>query len=101
MRSPSVNKTPIIVKDTDDVKIFAEKLASNKVTPIFNISNVTGDGLPRLKEFLSCLSSRINISGLFQSPSDPVEFYIDGIYQVTGVGLVVAGTLKSGTVVPN
>jgi GTPase len=54
-----------------------------------------------LKDFLSHLNSRIRISGLFQSPDDPVEFYIDGIYQVTGVGLVVTGTLKSGTVVPN
>jgi GTPase len=71
------------------------------VTPIFTISNVTGEGLSRLKEFLSHLSSRIHISGLFQSPSDPVEFHIDGIYQVTGVGLVVAGTLKAGTVIPN
>jgi GTPase len=65
MRSPSVQKTPIVVKETDDIKIFADKLASNKVTPIFTISNVTGEGLPRLKEFLSCLSSRIHISGLF------------------------------------
>jgi GTPase len=47
------------------------------------------------------LNSRIHISGLFKSRSDPVEFYIDGIYQVTGVGLVVAGTLKSGTIEPN
>ena len=51
--------------------------------------------------FTGHLNSRIRISGLFQSPDDPVEFYIDGIYQVTGVGLVVTGTLKSGTVVPN
>lgn len=62
---------------------------------------MTGEGLPVLKEFLSHIQSRISLSGLFQSPSDPVEFYIDGIYQVTGVGLVVAGTLKSGTVNPN
>lgn len=47
------------------------------------------------------MNSRIHISGLFQSPSDPAEFYIDGIYQVTGVGIVVAGTMKSGTIVPN
>jgi hypothetical protein len=32
-----------------------------------------------LKDFLSHLNSRIRISGLFQSPDDPVEFYIDGI----------------------
>ena len=54
-----------------------------------------------MKEFLGHLNSRIHISGIFQSPDSPAEFYIDGIYQVTGVGLVVAGTLKSGTVVPN
>ena len=58
----------MVVKDSDDIKVFAEKLTSNKITPIFTISNVTGEGLPRLKEFLSYLNSRINISGLFASP---------------------------------
>ena len=62
---------------------------------------MTGQGLDKLKEFLGHLNSRIHISGLFQSPSDPIEFYIDGIYQVTGVGLVVAGTLKAGTIESN
>ena len=55
----------MIVKDDEDISKFAEKLTSNKVTPIFTVSNVTGEGLPRLKEFLSHLSSRIAVSGLF------------------------------------
>lgn len=91
----------MIIKPDDDVTSFANSLASDKICPIFPISNVTGEGLPKLKEFLSLLTSRIHICGHFKKPTDPVEFLIDGIYQVTGVGLIVAGTMRSGTVIPN
>jgi GTPase len=71
---------PVIVREEDDVSVFANSLASDKVTPIFAISNVTGEGIPKLKEFLSLLQSRIQISGHFKKPTDPVEFLIDGVY---------------------
>lgn len=100
MRSPGCNRRPTVVKDGDELDKLALAMDKNSICPIFCVSNVSGEGLSKLKEFISLLSSRIRSSGLFKSPTDPIEFLIDGIYQVTGVGIVVAGTLKSGTVTP-
>jgi GTPase len=98
LKLPSVNKMPLMVKDGSDMMKFSEGLNSGKVVPIFKISNVTEEGLDQLKLFFPRLISRVATSGEFKTPDDPVEFMIDGEYVVTGVGLVVAGTLRSGTV---
>jgi len=34
-------------------------------------------------------------------PSAPVEFHIDGVFNVNGVGLVVSGLVRAGTIRPN
>jgi GTPase len=101
LRSPGCNRIPVVVRPEDDLTKLSENIAHDVATPIFTISNVTGEGLPKLKEFLSMLQSRIWISGHFKPASEPIEFLIDGVYHVTGVGIVVAGTLKAGTVTPN
>lgn len=80
LKSPGCQRMPVLIKPEDDVSVFAQSLASDKICPIFSISNVTGEGLSKLKEFLSQLNSRIAISGHFKGPKDPVEFLIDGVY---------------------
>lgn len=57
---------PVLVKPEDNVSVYAQSLAYDKVTPIFCVSNVSGEGLPKLKEFLSHLNSRIELSGHFK-----------------------------------
>merc|ERR550514_1095614 len=44
------------------------------------------------------MTSRRALSGLFKPETEPVEFHVDGTFNVTGVGVVAAGLLRSGTV---
>ena len=53
LKGSGCQRLPVIIKPDDDVSNFANSLASDKICPIFPISNVTGEGIPKLKEFLS------------------------------------------------
>jgi GTPase len=59
------------------------------------VSNVTGLGIPYLRQFLNILPMKPNYES-----SKPAEFQITEIFSVPGVGTVVSGTLISGTVAP-
>jgi len=63
MESKQAGKQVNQITDASDMQIAAKALPSNQTCPIFSISNVTGEGLGKLKEFLGLLSSRVSISG--------------------------------------
>lgn len=93
LRSPGCRKIPVIVHSEDDVIVSATNFVSERLCPIFQVSNVTGKNLDLLKMFLNLLSTRMP-----NSDSEPAEFQIDDTYSVPGVGTVVSGTTLKGVI---
>ena len=48
-------KMPVQIGPEDDVTEIAKAMPSMEMCPIFCVSNVTGEGIPKLKEFLSII----------------------------------------------
>merc|ERR1719481_1768296 len=93
LKSPGCRKVPVMVKSTDEVILSATKFVSERLCPIFQVSNVTGENLDLLKMFMNLLSSRSP-----NTDDQPPEFQIDDTYSVPGVGTVVSGTLLRGMI---
>ncbi|MGH0185855.1 UNVERIFIED_CONTAM: hypothetical protein FKN15_031276 [Acipenser sinensis] len=70
-------KIPVLVQNSDDVIVTASNFSSERMCPIFQISNVTGENMDLLKMFLNLLSSRTSFSD-----EEPAEFQIDDTYSV-------------------
>lgn len=100
MKSPAAGSRMPLIAAEENVNELAN-LIEGKVCPIFIVSNVTGEGIPMLKRFLSNLRTRVAVNGMFGPPDAPAEFLIDGIFMVTGVGMVVSGIVRAGTITIN
>jgi GTPase len=98
LKSEGAKKMPMVVREKDDISLYADNLISDKVCPIFCVSSVTGEGIEQLRTFMSHLTSRIGMINTFKTNKDKVEYHIDGSFNVKGIGLVLSGVLVSGTV---
>lgn len=75
-----------------------DMINSERICPIFKLSSVSGLGVPQLTRFLYKLKSRNNINKNLNDKTAPVEFDIHDKFLVQGIGLVVSGLVKSGTI---
>lgn len=92
LRSPACRRAPVVVKTADEALLVSRQLVSQRLCPIFQVSNVTGEGIDRLKLFLNAVptqSAKYSVTG-------PVEYEIVETFLVPGVGTVVSGTMISG-----
>eukprot|EP00551_Chaetoceros_affinis_P012131 CAMPEP_0203663152 /NCGR_PEP_ID=MMETSP0090-20130426/849_1 /ASSEMBLY_ACC=CAM_ASM_001088 /TAXON_ID=426623 /ORGANISM="Chaetoceros affinis, Strain CCMP159" /LENGTH=478 /DNA_ID=CAMNT_0050526027 /DNA_START=123 /DNA_END=1559 /DNA_ORIENTATION=+ len=91
VRSSGVQKRPYQIKKMADATIVMEKM--HALVPIVSISSVSGDGLDLLHSLLSVLPKRRRHQNKI---GRNFEFLIDGVYNITGVGLVVGGFVNAG-----
>ncbi|KAI8066592.1 P-loop containing nucleoside triphosphate hydrolase protein [Gongronella butleri] len=93
LKSKSCHKLPIFVKTNQDVVNSAQHCVSARLCPIFQISNVTGQGLDLLRNYLNILPSLTTYD-----TNERFHYEINETYSVPFVGTVVSGILKSGLI---
>jgi GTPase len=93
LKSPGARKIPIFIKTREECVNTATQFVSQRICPIFQVSNVTGECLDLVREFLNILPHH----GKYDIDA-PFEFHVNDTFSVPFVGTVVSGVVKSGVV---
>jgi GTPase len=93
LKSPGARKIPIFVKDMEGTVNTATQFVSQRICPIFQVSNVTGECLDLVRMFLNILPHHGHYD-----PEGPFEFVVNDTFSVPFVGTVVSGVVKSGII---
>lgn len=93
LKSPGARKIPIFIKNREECINTATQFVSQRICPIFQVSNVTGECLDLVREFLNILPhhGKYDVDAAF-------EFHINDTFSVPFVGTVVSGVVKSGVI---
>ncbi|KAG5495256.1 hypothetical protein JKF63_02311 [Porcisia hertigi] len=93
LKIPTVRKLPYPVRRHDEVTLAAKNLRHDRIAPIFEVSNVTGAGIPDVLQFINLLPVRKDWR---EARKMPREMIIDSTFFITGVGTVVGGVVTQG-----
>ncbi len=91
----SVSRRPFHIKNHEDIILSVKNIYSLSIAPIFQMSNVTGEGMENIRMFLNLLGENSSVAS---RENVSVEFFIDNLFNVKGVGVVIGGHLQSGTI---
>ncbi|KAF5385788.1 hypothetical protein D9615_002552 [Tricholomella constricta] len=97
LKSPGCRKTPVFVRDVETAVELSTSFGSDRLCPIFQISNVTGEGLDYVRTFLNLLPSSEADDEKF-AVGQPLEFSVTEVWSVPYVGTVVNGIMNAGSV---
>lgn len=92
------NMKTINMIDINDINMINEFYKSGNyktIIPIFKVSSVSGKGLPLLKKFIFNIEPYIKYNNV---ETEEPHFIIESTYKIVGIGIVVSGTMKTGTI---
>ena len=87
--------TTVIMNDEERKEIQSTFTKGSKIVPLFPISNVSGNGVELVKQFIKELELYTNYKDVY---NDNTNFIISKSYIVNGIGLIISGVMKTGTV---
>ena len=93
LKSPGARKIPVFIKNREDTIETATQFVSQRICPVFQVSNVTGESLDLVRTFLNILPHH----GKYDAEA-PFEFHVNDTFSVPFVGTVVSGVVKSGVI---
>ncbi|KAF8577306.1 P-loop containing nucleoside triphosphate hydrolase protein [Ramaria rubella] len=97
LKSPGCRKTPVFVKTPETAVELSQVFAKERLCPIFQLSNTTGEGLDFVRTFLNLLPSSEGDDEKFVA-DQPLEYSVTEVWSVPYVGTVVNGILNAGRV---
>lgn len=91
------NKEIIEIKDKENIYQVIDNIKNknHKKLPLFQVSNTTGENIDLLIHFLSKLEPNNNWEN--EIKMEPL-FLIEEVFQISGIGIVIYGTLKKGII---
>ncbi|KAH8107926.1 P-loop containing nucleoside triphosphate hydrolase protein [Cristinia sonorae] len=97
LKSPGCRKTPVFVKSMEIAVEISQTFAKQRLCPIIQLSNVTGEGLDYVRTFLNLLPASEGDTEKFMV-DQPLEYCVTEVWSVPYVGTVVDGILNAGRV---
>uniref|UniRef100_A0A8H7TTC4 Tr-type G domain-containing protein n=1 Tax=Bionectria ochroleuca TaxID=29856 RepID=A0A8H7TTC4_BIOOC len=91
MKSPGARKIPTFIRDREQCINTATQFVSQRICPVFLVSNVTGECLDLVRTFLNILPHH----GRYNADA-PFEFHVNDTFSVPFTGTVVSGIVRSG-----
>jgi small GTP-binding protein len=88
------NKEINYMNQNTDIEQSINMISTNEnMCPLFQISNTTGENINLLQKFISQIKP--NLSWQNKINDEPL-FFIEAVFHITGIGIVISGTLKKG-----